>query len=103
MPVVFLLIAALFVLLGILFALGKGENLIAGYNTLSAREKEKYDKKKLCRTMSAMMFLLAASWLAAAAGGVFHVKALYWIGMTLFLLVVIGGVIYLNTGNRCRK
>ena len=32
---VFLVIAALFVVLGIIFALGKGANLIAGYNTAS--------------------------------------------------------------------
>ena len=39
-------ILALFFLLGLLFARGKGAGLIAGYNTMSAREKEKYDKKE---------------------------------------------------------
>ena len=40
-------ILVLFFLLGLLFARGKGAGLIAGYNTMSAREKEKYDKLKV--------------------------------------------------------
>ena len=46
---VFLVIAALFVVLGIIFALGKGANLIAGYNTASYEEKSKTDEKKLLK------------------------------------------------------
>jgi len=103
MLVVNLVMIALFVLLGVLFARGKGLDLIAGYNTLSPREKEKYDKEKLCKAMSRMMFLLAGAWAVAALGDVVHTKALYWVGMTLFLAVIIGGVIYMNTGNRCKK
>jgi len=33
------------------FLMGKGSFLIAGYNTASKQEKEKYDEKKLCRVM----------------------------------------------------
>ncbi len=32
---------------------GHGSWLIAGYNTASEKEREKYDKKKLCRTVGA--------------------------------------------------
>lgn len=103
MLVVNLIVIAFFVLMGILFARGKGMSLIAGYNTLSPREKEKYDKEKLSRAMARMMFLLAGTWAVAALGDVFHTKALYWVGMVLFLVVIIGGVIYMNTGNRLKK
>ena len=103
MLVVSLIVAAFFILLGVLFARGKGADLIAGYNTMSAREKEKVDKKKLCGIMSKMMFSLAACFVVAALGEVFHVKALYWVGMVLFLAVIIGGVVYMNTGDRCKK
>ena len=41
-----------FVLLGVVFASGKGTGLIAGYNTATAEEKANYDKKKLCKAMS---------------------------------------------------
>lgn len=47
---------AVFILIGILSALllsGHGKWLIAGYNTASEKEREKYDAKKLCRTVGA--------------------------------------------------
>lgn len=60
-----IVIGALMVLLSVPLLLGKGEMLIAGYNTASDEEKSKYDTKKLCRTVgvcllgvSAMLFLL---------------------------------------------
>ena len=53
---IYLAMTGLFVLLGVVFAAGKGTGLIAGYNTASAEEKENYDKKKLCKAMSRLMF-----------------------------------------------
>ena len=103
MLVVNLIVIAFFVLMGILFARGNGMSLIAGYNTLSPREKEKYDKEKLCKAMSGMMFLLAGTWAVAAAGVYIRSNALCWAGIALFLAVIIGGVIYMNTGNRLKK
>ena len=50
---------AVFIILGIIFLLGKGSWLIAGYNTASAKEKEKYNEKKLCRSMGVMFLLLS--------------------------------------------
>ena len=43
------IITLMLVGLGILFALGKGAFLIAGYNTMSEKEKAKYDEKKLMK------------------------------------------------------
>ena len=103
MLVVNLIVIAFFVLMGILFARGKGMSLIAGYNTLSPREKEKYDKEKLSRAMARMMFLLAGTWAVAAAGVYIRSNALCWAGIALFLAVIIGGVIYMNTGHRLKK
>ena len=103
MLVVNLIVIAFFVLMGILFARGKGMSLIAGYNTLSHREKEKYDKEKLCKAMSGMMFLLAGTWAVAAAGVYIRSNALCWAGIALFLAVIVVGVIYLNTGDRIKK
>ena len=80
---VFLVIAALFVVLGIIFALGKGANLIAGYNTASYEEKSKTDEKKLLKAMSIFMFVLAGCFLVSALSLVLHVKSLIWIGQAL--------------------
>ena len=103
LPAVFLVITALFVVLGILFASGKGAMLIAGYNTASREEKAKTDEKKLLKAMSVFMFVLAGCFLVSALSQVFHVKALIWIGQVLFAASLIIGLIYLNTGNRFRK
>lgn len=94
---------ALFLVLGLAFKRGKGAFLIAGYNTASATEKEKIDEKKLCRYMAKLMFVLAACWAVIAASELFHAMWLLWLGLILFLGVVIGGVIRLNTGDRLKK
>ncbi len=62
MLIVHLVVAGIFLVLGTVFAFGKGAFLIAGYNTASAEEKAKYDEKKLCRAVSKLMFALAACW-----------------------------------------
>ncbi len=100
---VFLAIAALFVVLGIIFASGKGADLIAGYNTASREEKEKTDEKKLQKVMSVFMFVLAGCFLVSAASEVFHIKSLLWIGQILFAAALILGLIYLNTGDRFKR
>ena len=43
--VVFLAVAAGFIVLGIIFLSGKGADLIAGYNTASPEEKASIDEK----------------------------------------------------------
>ena len=41
----------LLAVLSIVLIMGKGSSLIAGYNTASQEEKEKYNVKLLCRTV----------------------------------------------------
>lgn len=38
---------------------GHGANLIAGYNTASKKEREKYDEKKLCRVIGIGLLVVA--------------------------------------------
>ena len=45
MLIAFLIVSTLFIVLGIVFASGKGANLIAGYNTASPEEKANTDEK----------------------------------------------------------
>ena len=96
-------ILVLFFLLGLLFARGKGAGLIAGYNTMSAREKEKYDKKKLCKAMAKLMFALGACWAVLAAGIISQVKWLHWVGMILLFAAAIGGAILINKNDHRYK
>lgn len=98
-----LAIALLFVVLGVIFWRGKGAALIAGYNTASVEERLNTDEKKLCRFMGKLMFALAGCWLIAAASELFHKPSLLWTGLSLFLAVVVAGLIYANTGHRFEK
>lgn len=98
-----LIVVCSFIVLGILFSKGKGAFLIAGYNTAPPREKAKTDEKKLCRFMGKFMFALAACWLVIAASALFDRMSLHWIGLGLFLAVIIAGLIYANTGNRFQR
>jgi hypothetical protein len=51
----------LFIILGVVFSLGKGAFLISGYNMLSKEEKAKYDEKALCKFIGKSMFAIAFS------------------------------------------
>ena len=93
----------LFIFLGILFSLGKGAGLIAGYNTASSEEKAQYDEKKLCRYMGKFMFSLAAGWCIIASSAIFKLRFLFWIGSGVIIILLIVGVIYANIGNKLRK
>lgn len=93
----------LFLILGIVFMTGKGAGLIAGYNTASKAEKEKIDKKKLCRYVGTLMFLFAGCFLILLISALSGQMWLLWLGLILFVGIAIGGVIYINTGNRLKK
>ena len=57
--VVIIIIAIALVAMGIIILAGKGDNLIAGYNTASRKEKAMYDIKKLRLLIGILMFVIA--------------------------------------------
>ena len=50
-------LTALFLLLALVIYLGKGDGLIAGYNTASEKERAKYNIKRLRLLMTLLMLL----------------------------------------------
>lgn len=98
-----IVIAILFLLLGIVFMRGKGAFLIAGYNTLSKKEKAKYDEKELCKFMGKSMFALAFSIFLWGLSDLVNIPILFNIGLTLFIGTIIFIIIYGNTQNRFKK
>ncbi len=91
------------VLLGIIFLKGKGSFLIAGYNTASKAEKEKIDEKKLCTCVGMLMYALAGCFFIVMLSDIFHKMWILWLGLGLVFAVSIGGIIYINTGDRIKK
>ena len=53
------IVFVIFAVLSIILLSGHGSWFISGYNTASKEEKEKYDEKKLCRTMGLGMSIIA--------------------------------------------
>src|SRR5690625_4571915 len=97
---VFLFIASLFILLGIIFSLGKGSFLIAGYNTLPQKEKAKYDEDALTKLMGKMMFIYDFC-IFHLFIGVFVIESI--VSLVFFIFLTICMIIYINTGNRFKK
>lgn len=83
-----------FGILSLIFFLGKGSWLIAGYNTASQKEKSKYDEKKLCNVMATGCLILCVTFI------IIELKeslAMYVLpaGITLSLLVMfLGGNVF---------
>ena len=63
---VFLPIALMMVVLAFIILKGKGDGLIAGYNTASKEEQEKYNIKRLRIVVAAMILFVPAMIMVAA-------------------------------------
>lgn len=88
----------LFLALGILFAFGKGKDLIAGYNTLSEEDKKTYNEKKLLRAMCLGMFFFAVCIALSLVGAILDQGLLLALGYALLIFGAIFLVLYSNTG-----
>lgn len=98
-----ILTIGLFILLGIILSMGKGSFLIAGFNTMTKEEKEKYDAVSLCKFMGKAMFSFAFCIILFLLSELWEMKILFNIGLILFFIIVIFIFIYANTGNRFKK
>ena len=90
----------LFFIMSIVFLQGRGAILIAGYNTMSAKEKAKYDEVALCKATGKMMLGITFSMVLIFVGEFFQIDWLPIVGVSLMIVIIFGGVIYMYTGNR---
>ena len=98
-----ILMIALFILLGIMFSLGKWSFLIAGFNTMTKEEKAKYDVMSLCKFMGKLMFIIAFCITLFTLSDIFMMKILFNIGTVILIVSIIFTIIYANTGNRFKR
>lgn len=75
---------------------GKGSFLIAGYNTASKEEKERYDEKKLCRVMGLGMLIISLLMIAMFAFINVFPEFFVWIFGAAILIDVIVMIILVN-------
>lgn len=57
--IVLIIVAAILLIMGIIILVGKGDNLIAGYNTASKEEKSQYNIKRLRGLIGGILVVLA--------------------------------------------
>lgn len=96
------IIAAIFALMSIPLFMGKGEFLIAGYNTMTPKEKEKYNKehdiKKICRATG---FLLLSIATLTAVIGYYNSQVVALYCTATIIAIVVFFTTYINVG--CKK
>src|SRR5699024_516960 len=79
-----IMIILLFAVLGITLSNGNGSFLIAGFNTKSREDKEKYDTVALCKFMGKVMFVLSFSMVLWVVSEMSEIKWLFTVGLVLF-------------------
>lgn len=57
--IVLIIVAAILLIMGIIILIGKGDNLIAGYNTASKEERSQYNIKRLRGLIGGILLVLA--------------------------------------------
>ena len=78
-----------------------GSWVISGYNTASKEEKEKYDEKKLCRTMGIGMSIIAI--LALIMGLLENILPAFFVYIALGIILIDVVVIIILGNTLCRK
>ena len=98
-----LLIPISFIVLGCVFLSGRGAGLIAGYNTMPRAERERYDKRALCRFTGKMMFYVAGCLILMFIGDYLPSTMLFVISLVALFIGVFFMLGYANTGGRFLK
>lgn len=98
--IMMILVSLLFIILGIVFINGKGAFLIAGYNTMPQEEKEKYNEVALAKFMGKMMFALSFSMIFLVLSELYNRSLFFFLGLSLFISIIIFTLVYMNTQNR---
>ena len=96
MYIIDFLIAIMFIIFGIILHLGKGDFLIAGYNTMDKESKSKLDQNIIVKFMGNMMFLLAISSMLLGISLIVKQPIIYTIGLILYITIIVSSIAYLN-------
>ncbi len=95
------IVFGLFAVLSIVLLSGHGSWFISGYNIASKEEKEKYDEKKLCRTMGIGMAIIAILILIMGLFEKFLPAFFVYIALGIIVIDVV--VISILENTICRK
>ena len=95
------IVFVIFAVLSIVLLSGHGSWVISGYNTASKEEKEKYDEKKLCRTMGIGISIIAI--LVLIMGLLENILPAFFVYIALGIILIDVVVIIILGNTLCRK
>ena len=98
--IVLIVLAVLLIIMGIVILIGKGDNLIAGYNTASKEERSQYNVKRL-RGLIGGFLLILAPMMVLLLGEESLASGFSFSALTLVLCIVV--VILANTWAKKKK
>ena len=85
---ILIIVAALLLVMGIIIIIGKGDNLIAGYNTASKEERAKYNIKRL-RGLTGGLLIVMAPMAALMLGEETMTAVWSCVGLTIFMCIIV--------------
>lgn len=103
---IFLLVALILFILGWIIKVKKVTWLISGFNTASKEKQKEYDIENLCKYFGSFLFVLASIYLFWGILLLFlpqYTVLLTLCGFISSFIVLVGGLIYLNAGNKLKK
>ena len=89
-----IIITAILLIVGIVILVGKGDNLMAGYNTASKKEREEYDVKRL-RYLVGGLLIIQAPMTFFLLGEETMTAGFAYVALTIILCIIV--VILANT------
>ena len=90
-------------LMAVMFLKGRGASLLAGYNTLNPQEQAKYDVKAMLRATGWMLISVCLCIVFMTAGIYFYLEWLVYTSAIIKVTIILGFVLYANTGGRFRR
>ena len=98
--IVLIILATIMLIMGIIILIGKGDNLIAGYNTASKEERSQYNIKRLRGLIGGFLLLLAPTMVLLLSEESI-VAGFSFIALTFVLCIIL--VILANTWAKKKK
>ena len=86
--IITIIVAALMAIMGIVILIGKGDNLIAGYNTASEEERAKYNIKRLRYLIGGFLVVFAPT-MVILLGQETMAAAGYFMALTMVMCIVV--------------
>lgn len=96
------LLAIGFIVIGVLIMKGN-LSLLAGYNTMSKREREKYDRVALGRFVGIIIFVIAVCLIIMGVNSFLQISDLTYLAIFTIVALAIFAVIFANTSKRFKK